>query len=160
MSHTTLPRLEGREVARSREQPDWLEPVRRTAMDRFSAVGFPTARDEEWRFTPVGPIAHGSWRDAPAAAETSVDELAPFLFGHPEWNRLVFVDGWYRPELSCIAEIDRGTVSPLSEALRIAAAPLRAHLGRYAAIGADRTRRDLPDAAHGAAVEIDMPAHT
>ena len=34
------------------EGPDWLEPVRRAAMERFARTGFPGARDEEWRFTP------------------------------------------------------------------------------------------------------------
>jgi hypothetical protein len=29
-------------------------------MDRFAATGFPSARDEEWRFTPVTPIAQTS----------------------------------------------------------------------------------------------------
>ena len=44
--------------------PDWLEPVRRAAIDRFAVTGFPTGRDEEWRFTPVAPIAQGTWRQA------------------------------------------------------------------------------------------------
>ena len=35
-------------------------------MERFAAVGFPTPRDEDWRFTPVGPIAQS--RFGPAAA--------------------------------------------------------------------------------------------
>ena len=47
--------------------PEWLAARRRAGMDRFAAVGFPTSRDEEWRFTPVGPIAHAEFRPAPAA---------------------------------------------------------------------------------------------
>ena len=82
------------------ETPDWLEPVRQAAIDRFAAVGFPTARDEEWRFTPIAPIAQGTWRRGVSRSrEITRDELAPFIFGHPEWTTLVFVDGGYREAL-------------------------------------------------------------
>jgi Fe-S cluster assembly protein SufD len=38
-------------------QPAWLRDVRRQAIGRFRSEGFPTTRDEEFRSTPVGPIA-------------------------------------------------------------------------------------------------------
>ncbi len=47
--------------------PEWLEPIRRAAAERFAATGFPTSRQEEWRFTPVTPIAQGTWRAAQSA---------------------------------------------------------------------------------------------
>src|SRR5208283_3016598 len=34
-----------------------LHKLRKTALHRFADLGFPTARDEEWRFTSVAPIA-------------------------------------------------------------------------------------------------------
>ncbi len=37
--------------------PSWLRELRRGAIARFRAQGFPTTRDEEFRSTPVGPIA-------------------------------------------------------------------------------------------------------
>ncbi|MFL5574126.1 MAG: hypothetical protein ACJ78R_11510, partial [Gemmatimonadaceae bacterium] len=43
--------------SRRSADPAWLAEVRRGALDRFRALGFPTTRDEEWRFTSVAPIA-------------------------------------------------------------------------------------------------------
>ena len=37
--------------------PEWLRSLRQTAAERFAEVGFPTRRNEEWRFTNVSPIA-------------------------------------------------------------------------------------------------------
>ena len=37
--------------------PAELLARRREAIARFVDTGFPTAKDEEWRFTPIGPIA-------------------------------------------------------------------------------------------------------
>ena len=112
--------------------PAWLAEQRRTAMDRFARVGFPTAKDEEWRFTPVGPIAQGSFTPAPAATVTA-EALAPFLFGNPDWPLLVFVNGRYLPELSS-AVLPGGAVAE-NLAAAIARDPsLEAHLGRHAPV--------------------------
>jgi Fe-S cluster assembly protein SufD len=104
-------------------------------MDRFAATGFPTSRDEEWRFTPVGPIAQKTWRPAAASARLTRDQLKQFGFGHPEWITLVFVNGVYRDDLSPAVPPSSGVrVSSLAEALRADASPLERHLGRHAPI--------------------------
>ena len=61
----------------------------------------PGARDEEWRFTPVAPIASVAGVRPPASPPAlRLEQLAPFIFGHPEWSTLVFVDGAYSDALS------------------------------------------------------------
>ena len=57
VSEAVLQDLELKAGAAIAEGPEWLEPLRRAAAARFAAVGFPASRDEEWRFTPVAPIA-------------------------------------------------------------------------------------------------------
>src|SRR5256714_1681051 len=37
--------------------PAWLREIREGAIARFSALGFPTTKQEAWRFTSVAPIA-------------------------------------------------------------------------------------------------------
>jgi Fe-S cluster assembly protein SufD len=116
--------------------PDWLEPVRKAAADRFAATGFPTARDEEWRFTPVAPIAQGTWRQRTDATQgVTREQLAPFIFGHPEWTTLVFVDGGYSAALSSTGELAAGVrVGSLAEALQADGSLLERHLARHASI--------------------------
>jgi Fe-S cluster assembly protein SufD len=118
------------------EAPDWLEPVRKAAIDRFAATGFPTARDEEWRFTPIGPIAQGIWRRGTApSGEVTREQLAPFIFGHPEWTTLVFVDGGYSEALSYTGELAAGVrAGSLAEALQADDTLLEKHLARHASI--------------------------
>jgi Fe-S cluster assembly protein SufD len=118
------------------ETPDWLEPVRQAAIERFAAVGFPTARDEEWRFTPIGPIAQGTWRRGVSPSrEVTREELTPFIFGHPEWTTLVFVDGGYSERLSSTGELAPGVrAGSLAEALQADGALLERHLARHASI--------------------------
>ncbi|MBA3553565.1 MAG: Fe-S cluster assembly protein SufD [Gemmatimonadales bacterium] len=135
MSETYFPDGAAPAGAGIAEGPEWLEPIRRQAAERFAATGFPTSRHEEWRFTPLGPIAGTAWRPAPASGEVTRDRLAPFTFGHPEWSTLVFVNGWFNEGLSSVGPLPDGVrVSSLAEALRADGAILEAHLGRHAPI--------------------------
>ena len=116
--------------------PEWLEPLRRAAIESFAASGFPTARDEEWRFTPIAPITVGTWRQASGSSRAvSQEDLAPFIFGQEEWTTLVFVDGAYNEALSTTAELARGVrVGSLAEALRADGALIEKHLARHAPV--------------------------
>jgi Fe-S cluster assembly protein SufD len=118
------------------EGPEWLEPVRRAAIDRFAATGFPTTRDEEWRFTPIAPIAQGRWRQAASPRRTVTHEdLAPFIFGHAEWTTLVFVDGAYSEVLSSTTALAKGVrAGSLAEFLRSDGTLLEKHLARHAPV--------------------------
>jgi hypothetical protein len=60
----------------SRAGPSWLPGFRRDAFARFSELGFPTTRDEDWHFTSVTPIAErtffGVAGRGPATSERAV----------------------------------------------------------------------------------------
>jgi Fe-S cluster assembly protein SufD len=117
------------------ETPEWLEQLRREGMERFSNVGFPTSRDEEWRFTPVGSISHSSWHAA-APGQIEPSALGRFLFGHPEWTTLVFVNGAYREDLSSLAPEPGIRIGSLSNTLQADGRLLQDHLGRHAPVEA------------------------
>ena len=100
--------------------PAELVARRREAFDRFVAGGFPTTKDEDWRFTPVAPITRAAWRleGWPAARALSAAELEPFRFGQPDWTTLVFVNGRFDAGLSHRPGLARGvTTESFAEAL-------------------------------------------
>ncbi len=79
--------------------PRRLEEIRREAIDRFADLGFPTTRDEEWKFTNLSPLTSITFDRASRAYDKhDVDALIRRLPETP--NRLVFVNGYYAPELS------------------------------------------------------------
>jgi len=92
--------------------PAELLARRREAFDRFATAGFPTSRDEEWRFTPLTPLARTEWRldGSSAAPSPAADLLAPFQFGRPDWTTLVFVNGRFDSRLSHQPSPDAGVV--------------------------------------------------
>ena len=136
MSEPYLREFGARSSTATADGPEWLEPVRKAAIDRFAVTGFPTARDEEWRFTPIAPIAQGTWRHAAGSAHTVTrDQLDPFLFGHPEWTTLVFVNGAYSEALSSAGVLPKGVqAGSLAQAVRADGRLLEKHLARHAPI--------------------------
>ena len=57
----------------------WLQDLRDHAASRFVELGFPTVRDEEWRFTNVSPIASTEFKLAPPS-KLAPEALASFLY--------------------------------------------------------------------------------
>jgi Fe-S cluster assembly protein SufD len=104
------------------------------ARRRFAESGFPTLRDEAWRFTDIAPIAAARFHAAPEATLTP-GTIAPYGFGKDEGIRLTFVNG--RPSLPLSRSEGRPkgmVVLPLSEALKhpAHAARIERHLGTLA----------------------------
>ncbi|HEY7498567.1 MAG TPA: Fe-S cluster assembly protein SufD [Vicinamibacterales bacterium] len=84
----------------------WLQDLRDHAASRFVELGFPSVRDEEWRFTNVAPIASSEFRIAQAAT-LNADDLETFLYAGARF-RVVLVNGRYSPELSRTAGLPAG----------------------------------------------------
>ncbi|HKO14164.1 MAG TPA: hypothetical protein VJV22_19505, partial [Acidobacteriaceae bacterium] len=45
------------EAGKNAPGPAWLKQLREEAFSRFCDQGFPTTRDEDWRFTNVAAVA-------------------------------------------------------------------------------------------------------
>ncbi len=127
--------FEGLEKGLNGEAQSALHAIRRAAFSQFLAKGFPTTRDEEWRFTNVLPIAKS--RFAPAAAHMSPplakSDIERFALGGLNARRLVFVNGVYSPPLSSLAPVPGGAiVSNLGAAIKSHPDNVDKHLTRYA----------------------------
>ncbi|HHJ39778.1 MAG: hypothetical protein AXA67_06665 [Methylothermaceae bacteria B42] len=79
-------------------EPGWLVELRRQALQRFGSKGFPSPREEEWKYTNVSPIERK--RFPLAAASGSVDEKWIKQQLLPDCWHLVLVDGFFASALS------------------------------------------------------------
>ena len=134
-------------------------------MDRFVSLGFPSMKNEDWHYTSVAPIATRVFSRSASVAAPKLD-LAPLLFGEPAWPRLVFVDGWFAPELSHVAERSGVRVSTLAALLAEGDSADLARLGSIAdhdtvAFTALNTAlmQDGAVISIAAGVEVDVPIH-
>ena len=99
--------------------PAWLTEARRAAFGWVAEHGFPTLKDEDWRYTRLGSILEAPFEPAVAGmghglSASTIDALAADLGG----TRLVFVNGYFAAELSSLTKLPEGvTVTNLASVL-------------------------------------------
>ena len=99
--------------------PTWLSAVRQFAFDRFSELGFPTRRNEEWKYTDTSPLKELRMllTDESVGGLVGFEKIGPYVL-KGRAHRLVFVDGRYTPTLSSTENSPRGVqVGSLATAL-------------------------------------------
>jgi Fe-S cluster assembly protein SufD len=114
----------------------WLDALRADALERANAAAAPSPRDEEWRFTDLGPLYRTTFQRAESAPTLTAGDIVRFLV--PEAScRLTFVDGHFAAALSTRSAGGGLTVQPLAAPLVEQAPVLQEHLGRYVTAGSD-----------------------
>jgi Fe-S cluster assembly protein SufD len=117
----------------------WLNKLRQAGIARFDQVGFPTTKEEEWRFTNVAPIARTRFKlasqvESPVAAELTAD----YAFGRDAAAEIVIVNGHFSAGLSKLGKLPKGvTVTSLAEALKKTPELVEPSLGRCVKIDKD-----------------------
>lgn len=94
----------------------WLAAMRKRAIERYAAEGWPSQKDEDWRHTSLALLEQAEFNaDAPAVdAADIVRKLQSDDNGH--W--LVFVDGHHAPTLGQLGKLPAGVrLGTLADAL-------------------------------------------
>lgn len=113
--------------------PAWLQQRRHAALARFADRGFPTTRQEAWRFTDIKPIAQSDFALAEEVPSMSRDALEPYLVGGAGRLTAVFVNGRYAPELSSTGTLPEGLqLGGLQAGLETHGEVIEHHLAQHA----------------------------
>lgn len=117
----TAPYLEAfRARSDAEREPRWLRARRAAALQRFAELGFPTRREERWRFNDLKPLTQTAFPPAQASVDgVDAAALAPYrLAGNT--HRLVLVNGRLAPALCEVSELPRGVwLGSTAEALKL-----------------------------------------
>ena len=115
---------------RGQSAPAWLQQLRKQAAAMFAEQGFPTVRQEAWRFTNVAPIADTEFVMAdggPTDAPAIVSRVAV-----PGMLRITLVNGHFAPEMSDVAGLPRGLrITNLHDAIARDESLVREHLATF-----------------------------
>lgn len=82
----------------------WLELVRNSAMDRFEQLGFPSVREEDWKYTNLATFAKEELVPV-TSSPSGARELERFTYPETSEAHIVVVDGFLREDLSTKTEL-------------------------------------------------------
>ena len=91
----------------------WAQRLREAAFDRFKELGFPSVKEEDWKYTNVAPLTKLSFQPAGdetgrAVTRTEVTELGCV---EAQDSQLVFVNGVLRKDLSSLKNLPTGVIA-------------------------------------------------
>lgn len=117
-------------------------------------LAIPSSRDEDWRFTDLTKLTGSSYTSAPQQTLT-VGEIERLVLPEAQQSRIVFLDGFYAPEMSNIEAIaDYVSVGHGDDV----AAKLAEHSGTLAKLpGADEVFTTLNTAAFTDLLVVHVP---
>ena len=97
-----------------------MRHAREQSFAQFEHLGFPTVRDEDWKYTNIAPVARGKFspvtqNGSSPSLNGDVDKVS---YPETENSRLVFVNGVFQRNLNSVQLPDGVIVTELAEALR------------------------------------------
>jgi Fe-S cluster assembly protein SufD len=113
------------------EKTNYIHTLRRDAIQRFSELGFPTNRQEDWRFINIAPITSKEFKPVFRYDSKGIkkQDLQKYLIDKA--IQLVFIDGMFSPEYSTNnAAAQKSYTDSLSAALIKNTVEIKSNLGR------------------------------
>ena len=154
----------------SQASASWLNRLRENAMAQFEEVGFPTTKDEEWKYTNVAPLARIGFTPLQFEDTASAEiDFAGVAIAETKDSQLVFVNGRLRDDLSSLSALSPEViVLELSQAIADErySEMVRENLARHADFVANGfTALNTAFTSHGAfvyipkGVTVEVPLH-
>ena len=106
----------------------WLDALRTSSLEHFQKLGFPTTRNEDWKYTDLrGMLRHQYSLSEPQATG---DAIADLLQNFQDTHRLVFVDGRFSLAHSIVGQAEPGLeLASIAEKLKTDPDSIKNHLG-------------------------------
>ena len=89
--------------------PHFLE-LKKNAINNFELLGFPTTKNEEWKYTNVGGLLKNNFTDSGNELNLNQNEIKQFFPLEDDLTILVFENGKYNSHLSKISNLPKGVI--------------------------------------------------
>src|SRR5690606_41563910 len=103
------------------DKPEYLAPIREVAFNFFQKNGFPSIKNEDWKYTPVKPYLNEPF-DVDEDAISHVDTAtAPYFGKRLQGYKICLMNGLFHRRLSDTPDQSPVTIDPDIQLLRVPA---------------------------------------
>lgn len=85
----------------------WLKELRASALQQLMITGFPTTRDEDWKYTNTNVFTKKQFSYIPNLVTSEIKDIN---LANDDYHQLVFINGLFTPQLSNINNLPTGVV--------------------------------------------------
>lgn len=78
-----------------------VKEYKKQALEAFTKNGFPTTKDEEWKYTSLRNVLKGNFQLNTTESTVTADAIVPYLVTNDSY-KVVFVSGKFQPALSVL----------------------------------------------------------
>lgn len=117
--------------ALGKQGPEWLQAIRERGLASHRALGIPTTKDEEWKYTPLRTLHLGSWNASEPGPAVFDQEIPPIT---DDAIRIVMVNGRFDRNLSQVEKISGLRVTSLYNAIIEDPTLVQTYLGQIAPV--------------------------
>lgn len=119
MKEQFIRQFQSNETLLTGEDVSPLHKIRKDAINNFSALNFPSVKDEEWKYTNINPLLNKTFKPANEIPEVDPAIISKYLFNKNEFITLVFINGYFSKEYSEIETLPAGLIlETISEAIK------------------------------------------
>lgn len=102
----------------AREEIDWLKNLREYGFKVFTEKGFPTLKDEEWKYTNLSELVREEFKTS-QNAEVDTEKIGKLFPDKESENRIVFVNGIFNADLTNLSVLpENAQVLSLNKAIK------------------------------------------
>ena len=106
--------------------------IRENAFKEFEKLGFPTTKNEEWKYTNFKKVFDLPLQSTCAPVENAEELLNASILKNIKASKLVFINGCFHAELSSIIEKDTDVlICNLAKARKDYPEQFNTHFGKY-----------------------------
>ena len=107
--------------------------IRKNAISRVKELGFPSLRNEEWKYTNISPILKQSYQFPADLPKVKDSEILSLMIPTLKDNTLVFLNGHFIESLSSVKFAQKNVIiSPIQNLLNNKNSLIQDHLTKYA----------------------------
>ncbi|MCB9771930.1 MAG: Fe-S cluster assembly protein SufD [Candidatus Omnitrophica bacterium] len=110
--------------------PDWFKKVRENGLSRFTTLGIPTPKHEDWKYTNLAVLSNTPFKPAARVALSFQDQIQRICA--KDEITIVFVNGILNEQLSSLDNLPKGLVLlPLNKAITEHETQIKELLSKY-----------------------------
>src|SRR5690625_395741 len=100
----------------SEKESDDFKEIRKTAIKNFGEKGFPTRKEEAWKYTSLNPLLREEYKLDFQDKKVDAEKIKSYFLPNADTYKMVFVNGIFQKDLSTLVSEDGFTINTLAKA--------------------------------------------